>query len=104
MIKPLENTTLDFVSTIGNLYYQNNERKNIAEKRILFLFEQIRTKYWMSTSKVDAMFIDALSKKSGCPADQLSKLFKSIGEVRSQKEISQDQLIEFNTLIEKCNL
>ena len=37
IVRPLANTTLEFVGTIGNLYYQSGEHKNIAEKKIHFL-------------------------------------------------------------------
>ena len=47
IIKPLSNTTLEFVRTIGNLYFQNSEHKSIAEKKINFFMDRLRTKYWL---------------------------------------------------------
>ena len=63
VINPLANTTLEFVGTIGDLYYQSAEHKNIAEKRIHFLMDQIRAKYWINTDKLDEIFIQTLSPK-----------------------------------------
>ncbi len=104
VIKPPENTTLQFVTTIGNLYYQNNEHRNIAEKKILFLLDQIRSRYWLSTTRLDDEFITTLSKKSGKPEEDIRNLFTLIGEIRFSKEISQDTLIKLNTQIEQCGL
>lgn len=104
VIKPLENTTLEFVGTIGNLYYQRSDHRNIAEKKILFLLDQIRSRYGVSTTKIDNSFFERLSKKSGTDEKLIRDLFKIIEQVRSSRAITADQLTELNSQIEKCNL
>ena len=37
IIAPLQNTTVDFTKTIGNLYYQEGEHQNIINKKIIDL-------------------------------------------------------------------
>ena len=103
IIAPPKNTTLEFVSTIGNLYYQSKEHKNIADKKIIFFLEQIRTKYWLNTSRPDASFLQTLSRKSGKSINEVNTLFKTIEEIRSQNQISAQQLTVLNNLIEKFN-
>ncbi|WP_333818921.1 DUF4350 domain-containing protein [Ohtaekwangia sp.] len=103
VIKPLGNTTLEFVKTIGNLYYQQGEHKDLAEKKIHYLFEQIRTKYWLGTSRLDDNFIVALSKKSGKPEDEVRSLIMLIRLIQSQPQIAVDRLIDLNEKIEKFN-
>lgn len=103
VIKPLANTTLEFVNTIGNLYYQSSEHKNMAEKKIHFLMDQIRTKHWMNTSKLDESFIQALTRKAGKPEDEMRNLVKSITTIQSSEKISAEELIDFNKKIEKFN-
>ena len=100
VIQPLSNTSLDFVNTIGNLYYQNKEHKNIAEKKILFFLDQIRTRYFLSTSKIDNVFIEALSKKSGRSAEEVGQLFRVIDKIRSSESITAEQLLDLNKRIE----
>ena len=104
VIKPPENTTVQFVTTIGNLYYQNREHRNVAEKKILFLLDKIRSKYWLNTNKLDDDFVTMLSRKSGKPEDDIRSLFTTIGEIRSSQSIGQDSLVRLNTQIEKCEL
>ena len=36
VIKPLRNTTVEFVQTIGNLYYQQGNTANVIDKKIVF--------------------------------------------------------------------
>jgi hypothetical protein len=103
IIKPLQNTTLEFVGAIGNLYYQNNEHKSIAEKKINFLLEQIRTKYWISTTKLDESFIYTLARKSGKSEADVRELFRTIQAVHATDNLSAEELIALNSKIEKFN-
>lgn len=103
VITPLANTTLEFVGTIGNLYYQSAEHKNIADKKINFLMDQIRTKYWLNTNVLDEHFIVTLTKKSGKPEEDVRALMNSISAVQAKDKISSEELIDINKKIEKFN-
>jgi hypothetical protein len=103
VITPLTNTTLEFVGTIGNLYYQRAEHKSIAEKKIQFLLDQIRTKYWLSTSTLDDAFILVLARKSAKSEEDVRSLIQSIISIQSREKISSDELIDLNKKIEKFN-
>jgi hypothetical protein len=100
IIKPLANTTLQFVTTIGNLYFQRGDHKNIAEKKILFFMDQIRTKYWINTTSLDETFIHTLGTKAGRPVEDARKLVNSILAVKSKASISASELSELNRQIE----
>ncbi|MBT1704403.1 DUF4350 domain-containing protein [Chryseosolibacter indicus] len=103
IIKPLANTTLEFVSTIGNLYFQNGNHKNIAEKKILFLLDHIRTQYMLSAREIDDEFIKTLALKSGKSEQELRVLFRTIHFIQSATEISGEQLVDLNAKIETFN-
>lgn len=103
IIKPLENTTLEFVSTVGNLYYQHSDHKNLAEKKINFLLEHIRTKFWLSTTKLNDDFIKSLSGKSGLPLEDITQLVAAILRIQSRTQISAFELVDLNEKIEKFN-
>ncbi|HYG04360.1 MAG TPA: DUF4350 domain-containing protein [Chryseosolibacter sp.] len=103
VIKPLGNTTLEFVSTIGNLYFQSANHKNIAEKKIQFLLEQIRTRYRLDTTRLDDDFLKALALKAGKPSHEINMLFSDITSILSLPDISSAQLKDLNLKIEKFN-
>jgi len=103
VVKPLANTTLEFVTTIGNLYYQRSEHKNIAEKKIHFLMDQIRIKHWMNTSKLDEHFVQTLARKTAKSEEEVDDLVKAIVSIQSRDKISAGELIDFNKKIEKFN-
>jgi hypothetical protein len=101
VIPRLENTSLEFVGTIGNLYFQREDHKNISEKKILFFFDQVRTRYNVNPTTPGETFILALAKKSGHPEAEVHQLFQRIESIRKQLEITPAELIELNTSLEK---
>jgi len=103
VIKPLANTTLEFVGTIGALYYQSSEHKNIAEKKIHFLMDQIRTRHWVNTHSLDESFVQVLARKTGKDEELVRSLIKTIAMIQSRDQISAAELIDFNKKIEKFN-
>jgi hypothetical protein len=65
IIKPLENTTVDFAKTIGNLYFQEADHSNMIDKKIVYFLEKLRQDYLMDTSILDEKFIKRLQQKTG---------------------------------------
>jgi hypothetical protein len=100
VLPPLPNTTLEFVSTIGDLYYQNGDHKNIAEKKISYFLEQVRSKHNMVTNQLDTAFASALAKKAGKTVEDTAALIDVINAVRSKPAISAEGLIDLNTKLE----
>lgn len=103
VVKPLANTSLEFVTTIGNLYYQTGDHKNIADKMITFFLEHIRTKYWLTTNKVTPTFIHTLAKRSGHTEEEVKKLFTRIENIQNAPVIAAAELMELNKAIEDFN-
>lgn len=100
IVKPLPNTTLEFVRTIGNMYLQANDHKAIAERKILFFLEQARSKYFLTTETGDAM-VEMLAKKSGSDLQQTQQLFALIHVIQNSPSISKQMLIELNEQMEE---
>lgn len=101
VITPLANTSLEFVATIGNLYFQKKNHKDIAEKKIGYLLDFIRTRYVLNTSVINEEFFAALGGKSGNPPDEIRKLFRAIAFIQSTTMISEQQLMDLNNKIER---
>jgi hypothetical protein len=101
IIKPLGNTTLEFVNTIGNLYYQSGDHKNIAEKKIHFFMDQLRSTYWLNTTHLDDSFIKTLANKAGKNDEDARILINIINSIRSKEKISAEELLRLNHWIDK---
>ena len=104
IIEPLKNTTIDFTKTIGNLYYQEKDHQNIAEKKIIFFLEKIRNEYYIDTFNLDETFINRVNQKTGRPKKDIENVVIMIKKIRNQSITTENELITFNELLEKLNL
>jgi hypothetical protein len=98
IIKPLTNASLEFAGTIGTLYYQRGDHKNIAEKRIHFFYDYVRTHYFLNSHEID--FVEKLSRKALKPIVQVEALVNSIIACQQANSISVSQLTDLNKMIE----
>lgn len=101
VIKPLENTTIAFTKTIGNLYYESKNHNNLVEKKITYFLESIRRTYYIDTQVMDEKFVKNLALKSGKDKEQIERLFKLIAQLKGKKYCSEDDLLRINKNIEK---
>ena len=100
MMKPNENTTVTFTETIGRLYLQKKDNKNIADKMITYLNEHIRNKYLVNTNVVNAEFMSTLSRKSGVSYENVETLYRSIQHAQQSIEINDYQLLALNEQVQ----
>ncbi|MNE18073.1 hypothetical protein D3C87_890850 [compost metagenome] len=102
IIKPLQNLTVDFTKTVGNLYYQEGDHTNIIDKKIIYFLERIRTDYLLDTTKLDDDFISKLHYKTGKDEKDIRYLVQLINDHRNSYHGSlEEDLLRINTAIEK---
>ncbi len=101
VIAPLRNSSLDFVKTIGRLYYQRKDNLNLANKMAIHFLGHVRTKYNLPTSTLDKEFAERLSYKSGYDKDSTKDIVDHIKVLQQQQSFSDDALLEFNQKIEE---
>ena len=99
-IVPNANTTLVFTETVGRLYLEKKNNKNIAEKMITYFYEYVRTRYYLNTTKINEEFISALSRKSGVDHAGTEQLVKTIQLVQQQNDINDDELLSLNRQVQ----
>lgn len=101
IIKPLENTTVDFTKTIGNLYFQEGNHGNLIDKKIIFFLEKIRNEYLIDTTKLDDSFVKKLHLKSGKDQLLIDKAVRLIHKHQKRYQSTEEDLIEINNILEK---
>jgi hypothetical protein len=99
MIKP-RNDSLDFVKTIGRLYHDKSDHKNLCRKMSSYFLEYIRTRFNLLTNKLDTDFIRSLQIKSGYPENDINEIVSFINYLDDSNAISDDQLIAFHKKLE----
>lgn len=100
-ITSLRNSSLDFVKTVGRLYYQRRDNLNLANKIIAHFLGHVRTKYNLLTTSLDKDFIDKLSHKSGYDHDLVKDIVDNINALQQQQPLSDEGLLLLNKKIEE---
>jgi hypothetical protein len=101
VVKPLRNTTVEFVQTIGNLYFQEGHTPSIVEKKIIYFLDRIRIRYHLDTSKLDDSFVEKLHGKSGKDKELIASIVSFINEFERKKFAIQVDLVRLSNMIEE---
>lgn len=99
-VAPNQNTTVAFTETVGRLYLQKKDNRNIADKMVTYLLEHIRNQYFLSTNNLNADFTAMLSRKANVPNEQVDRLFATINRVQRLEEVDDQLLLSLNQQIE----
>lgn len=101
IVKPNENTTVTFTETIGRLYLQKKDNKNIADKMITYFNEHVRNTYFVNTNSINDEFITMLSRKSGVEKEKVEILYRTIQNANNSIQVSDYQLLSLNQQIQQ---
>lgn len=104
VIKPLENTSIEFTKTIGDLYFQHKDYSNIIAQKITYFLEKIRSKFYIDTNKLDNDFIHRLAVKSNKSEDETKELIDYINSLRNRTLHNEGDVVELNKKIEEFRL
>lgn len=95
------NDSLDFVKTIGRLYYDTGDHGNLCAKMAAYFLEHVRSKYKLATGTLDESFIRNLQYKSGAAESLLRGIVSFINELYLQQAVSRQQLTGFYRQLEE---
>ena len=100
LIEPLKNTSLEFVETVGNVYFNQKDNLNIALKKISFFKEFLRSRFYLSSAKWDEGFITTLTKKTGMTERETKDLIKLVGRIQNSTYVIDEDLLLLNEAID----
>jgi hypothetical protein len=101
VIPPLSNTSLDFVRTIGRLYFQRRDNHNLASKMVIHFLDQVRTRYHLPVAALDESFVDRLAYRTGYPKQALVPLVQYMQELPAIAYVSDEDLLQFHRQLEE---
>jgi hypothetical protein len=100
VIPPLKNASVDFVKTIGRLYFQRRDNQNLAQKMTVHFQDYVRSKYGIRTSLRDPEFEKRLAWKTGYDIKALSDLLYFINMLHDEPSVTDEGLLELNHKLE----
>jgi hypothetical protein len=95
-----QNDSLDFVKTMGRLYYDRKDHQNLAKKMSVYFFEHVRSTYKLPTHTLDDAFVEALNYKSGYSLEKLNGIIAFVRNIRNGERVNEQQLINFHNQLE----
>jgi len=98
--KPLENTSVEFTKTIGDLYFQHKDYENIIAKKITYFMESVRSQFFLDTSNISEDFITKLAIKSSNTEDDTRELIELIKHLKEKSFHTEEDLLNLNKKIE----
>ncbi|GAB4036866.1 DUF4350 domain-containing protein [Spirosoma jeollabukense] len=101
VIEPPKNTSLDFVKTVGQMYFQQGNHDNLARKKIQYFLADIRDQYGLNTTVLDREFMETLSRKSGTPSDETDELVRLLRNAQKSTLLSEYDLLTLTRAMER---
>lgn len=95
-----KNDSMDFVKTIGRLYFDKADHKNLAKKMGAHFLEHIRSQYKLSTHTIDDAFINAVHQKTAFPLEELKIIVQYIRFIDTAPALSENQLSDLHKQLE----
>lgn len=102
VIEPLENTTVEFVKSIGNLYLQEGNPHDMMAKKAQYFLHHVRTEFLIDTQLLDDKFIRDLHLKTGKSKSKIkdATIFIRKG-LNPNARVTEDDLIKMNNLLDE---
>jgi hypothetical protein len=95
-----KNDSMDFVKTMGRLYYDRKDHDNLARKMAVYFLEHVRTAYKIPTHTLDDEFVQALHYKSSYPFAELQQIISFISYLQNNPSVKEIQLKGFHKQLE----
>jgi hypothetical protein len=100
VIKKLRNDSMDFVKTIGRLYHDKGDHRNLCRKMAAYFLEHVRNRYKIPTNELNEEFVKNLTIKSGIPEEEIRPITGTITYLEQQVTISNADLYQFHKQLE----
>jgi hypothetical protein len=99
MAKP-KNDSLDFVKTVGRLYHEKRDNRNLSRKMAAYFLDHVRNRYKLATNTLDERFIQLLKMKSGESEENTRSIVSFIKYIEDADAVDDEQLAEFHKQLE----
>jgi len=99
-VAPLRNSSLDFVKTIGRMYFQRKDNKDLTHKMVTHFLTYVRNRYNMRTTVLDDDFVQRLAFKSGYDQSAVRSLVYALQYAQDSPAVTDQVLLELNHKLE----
>ncbi len=101
VLQPNVNTSLEFVSTIGRLYFMQNSHRKLALQKMRLFLNFVRERYSLRGAETEEEFVQKLVAKSEVPRTLVDKIWLMHRNINNSNLVTENTLIEFHQLMEE---
>ena len=88
VLAPRRNTSLDFIRTIGDLYYQNGDHRDLVQKKLTYFQEHLREQYRFHLTSFSNDAAEAVARRAGRDAGSTRRMFQEMQRLESANRVS----------------
>ena len=97
LLEPNANTSLEFVQTIGRLYFLQNNHRGLCKQMMRHFLAFIRNKYYFSTVRINEELMLKIAERSRVDIGIIKDIFTRYHLIdKTATEITDNELIEFH--------
>ncbi|MFN1834425.1 DUF4350 domain-containing protein [Balneola sp. MJW-20] len=100
-IEAPKNSTIEFARSVGSLYLEKGDHIDIANKRIRFFKDHLRTNLRIDPSLNSEDMIRSIAERAELDTEKVRNLFSVIHSIGEKEEASADELKELNLKIDE---
>ncbi len=101
IVKPLENKSVEFVKSIGNLYLQEGDFHDMMAKKAQYFLHKVRLEFYLDTKTLDTDFAKKLQLKTGKPLDKIEEAITLLKNAQHPyASVQKDDLIKMNKILD----
>lgn len=101
VLEPNENKSLDFIQTIGRMYFLKRNNHQLVQQKMKLFLNFINERYRIPTQNVDDEFIEKVHLKSEVTADAIQTIFKYYNEIITHHTVSDKDLLKLHQLMDE---
>ncbi|MFN8165516.1 MAG: DUF4350 domain-containing protein [Bacteroidia bacterium] len=99
VIEPVRNTSLEFVKTVGQVYYLERNHRSICLHKIRLFYQFIKHRYHLSTPENTQVFRERLSTISGIDIELINEIFNEFTIIEKEISVEDKKFIHFHQLL-----
>lgn len=90
-----KNQSLDFIETVGQLYFSRRNNSDIVRKKIAHFADYVQSVFYLKFRPEDAAFRRDFAAKANLPADRVDRLFDTLVRLQRADDVTDGQLMAF---------
>lgn len=100
VITPPANAAVDFVRTVGRLYFQHGDHRALINKKLRYFFDRIQTRLSLRDLDLSQETELRVLRRSGAPETLVATIFARFRRLTKQREFRQEDILALDRALD----